>query len=58
MGIYDRSYMKDSKAGIKPASSKRGRPKKAHSTVPLWNRIRFRIWLFFHPRRQAERRDR
>lgn len=50
MGIYERDYMKsDEQAG----SAKRVAMKEdaSYKAIPLWNRIKFKLWLLLHPGR-------
>ncbi|MDD2236904.1 MAG: hypothetical protein PHG65_06830 [Kiritimatiellae bacterium] len=49
MGIYDRDYMKpDAKAPL-TVSHARKEKKKNDTTLPLWSRLRFALWLLLHP---------
>jgi hypothetical protein len=55
MSIYDRDYMKpDLNPPAAPTKSKK-RQDASYKSIPLWNRIRFRLWLLFHPRRKETR---
>jgi hypothetical protein len=50
MGTYDRDYMR----GAPPRKFQPGpvtRPAKNATDLPLWNRIKFKLWLFFHQRK-------
>lgn len=48
MGIYDRNYMREEK----PEPPVRPRPviRPPGNRAPLWARIKFRLWLWFHRR--------
>ena len=48
MGIYDRNYMKEKRE--EPQIRPRINLRQPAERAPLWSRIKFRIWLWFHPR--------
>ena len=51
MGIYDRGYMKDPERN-RPYSAAPSKPSKETSSLSLWQRLRFKLWLLLHPKRR------
>lgn len=46
MSIYDRDYMKAKQGSV---SSSAQPPRKEVSSNTWWERLRFKLWLLFHP---------
>lgn len=52
MGLYDRGYMKDPEAGKAFRRPARARAARSPGGLTRWQRIRFKLWLAFHPGRR------
>lgn len=54
MGLYDRGYMKDPDGGRAFKAAPRGKPASSDG-LAWWQRLRFKLWLAFHPRRPTRK---